>query len=124
MSESAGQPPPVPPLFDEVYHGMPRGGPGDPASTRRALAMMAGLPAGPLVHGTCADMRALPFPHATFDLVWSEGALYSIGFTEGLRVSAEVVNPGAAGPRRVGVAPTAARLMVSAGQPRVDIVSL
>ncbi len=32
----------------------------------------------------CADMGAAPFAEASFDLVWSEGALYSIGFRNGL----------------------------------------
>jgi SAM-dependent methyltransferase len=42
----------------------------------------------------CADMRAAPFPPATFDLVWSEGALYSIGFRSGLDLCARLVRPG------------------------------
>jgi len=129
-------------LFYELYEGMPRGGPGDPSSTERALSMMPDLPPRPLVlelgcgpgrgvarlaaltrgrvcaldlhhpfvaaqvrhaagegrpslvYGVCADMRALPFGPATFDLVWSEGALYSIGFTDALQVCAEVTTPG------------------------------
>jgi len=32
-----------------------------------------------------ASMNALDFPDATFDLVWSEGAIYIMGFSEGLR---------------------------------------
>jgi SAM-dependent methyltransferase len=35
--------------FYDVYRGMPRGGPGDAASTRRALALMIDLPARPRV---------------------------------------------------------------------------
>lgn len=31
-----------------------------------------------------ADMRALPFPNASFDLVWSEGAAYIMGFEAAL----------------------------------------
>jgi len=126
----------------QVFESMPRGGPGDPASTRRALDMMAGLPAHPraldlgcgpgagssnLAHLTggrvtaldlhapfvvqqaaaaraaglsdrldpvCGDMRAAPFPAGVFDLVWSEGALYSIGFPDGLALCARLVVPG------------------------------
>jgi len=33
----------------EVFEGVPRGGPGDPESTRRALVMMTDLPAHPRV---------------------------------------------------------------------------
>ena len=128
--------------FFEIFESVPRGGPGDPESTRRALAMMAGLPAHPRVldlgcgpgagssnlanltggrvtaldlHApfvvqqaaaaraaglshrldpVCADMGAAPFPPATFDLVWSEGALYSIGFRHGLEVCRRLVRPG------------------------------
>jgi SAM-dependent methyltransferase len=43
----------------------------------------------------CADMRAAPFAPGTFDLVWSEGALYSIGFREGLALCARLARPGA-----------------------------
>ena len=32
-----------------------------------------------------ADMGDPPFPDDSFDLVWSEGAIYNIGFEEGLR---------------------------------------
>jgi SAM-dependent methyltransferase len=128
--------------FFELYEDLPRGGPGDPESTRRALALMPDLPARPRVldlgcgpgrgsaelavltggHVTaldrrapflrqqaaaaraeglggrfdavCADMRAAPFAPASFDLVWSEGALYNIGFREGLEVCRRLVNPG------------------------------
>ena len=31
-----------------------------------------------------ADMAAMPFEPATFDLIWSEGAIYNVGFEEGL----------------------------------------
>jgi SAM-dependent methyltransferase len=128
--------------FFEIFESVPRGGPGDPASTGRALAMMADLPAQPRVldlgcgpgagssnladltggrvtaldlHAPfvgqqaaaaraaglsrrldplCADMRAAPFLDGAFDLVWSEGALYSIGFRQGLDLCARLVRPG------------------------------
>src|SRR5262249_59652114 len=32
-----------------------------------------------------APMSALGFPDAGFDLIWSEGAIYIVGFAEGLR---------------------------------------
>jgi len=128
--------------FFEIFESVPRGGPGDPASTRRALSRMAGLPAHPRVldlgcgpgagssnlasltggrvtaldlhppfvvqqaaaaraaglshrlDPVCADMRAAPFAAGVFDLVWSEGALYSIGFRNGLELCARLVRPG------------------------------
>ena len=128
--------------FFEIFESMPRGGPGDPESTRRALAMMVDLPPAPRVldlgcgpgsgssnlagltggrltaldlhtpfvfqqaaaaraaglsdriDPVCADMRAAPFKEGAFDLVWSEGALYSIGFPEGLGLCARLVRPG------------------------------
>jgi SAM-dependent methyltransferase len=42
----------------------------------------------------CADMRAAPFLDGAFDLIWSEGALYSIGFRQGLDLCARLVRPG------------------------------
>jgi len=128
--------------FFEIFESVPRGGPGDPASTRRALAMMTDLPAQPRVldlgcgpgggssnlanltggrvtaldlHApfvvqqaaaaraaglshrlgpVCADMRDAPLAAGVFDLVWSEGALYSIGFRNGLELCARLVRPG------------------------------
>ena len=129
--------------FFEIFESVPRGGPGDPDSTRRALAMMTDLPAQPrvldlgcgpgagssnlasltggrvtaldlhapfvaqqaaasraaglshLLDPVGADMRAVPFAPGVFDLVWSEGALYSIGFREGLALCARLARPGA-----------------------------
>jgi SAM-dependent methyltransferase len=37
------------------------------------------------VTAAVGDMKALGLPPASFDLVWSEGALYVLGFEEGLR---------------------------------------
>lgn len=37
------------------------------------------------VHAEVADMTALPFEPAIFDLLWSEGSIYNIGFEKGLR---------------------------------------
>ena len=34
---------------------------------------------------TCADMRALPFSAASFDLIWCEGAAYIMGVANALR---------------------------------------
>jgi len=119
-------------LLITLHDGLPRQGPGDSASTRRALALCGALPDAPEILdigcGTGAqtltlaaattghitaldrsldflqslrrtatergwssrvrvcqgDMRALPFREASFDLIWSEGAVYSMGFDAGL----------------------------------------
>jgi SAM-dependent methyltransferase len=128
--------------FFQVFESLPRGGPGDPESTRRALAMITDLPAQPRVldlgcgpgagssnlanltggrvtaldlhtpfvvqqasaaraaglshrlDPVCADMRALPFAPGAFDLVWSEGAVYVVGFEAGLREWRPLLAPG------------------------------
>ena len=41
-----------------------------------------------------ADMNELPFPEASFDLVWSEGAIYIMGFDNGLIEWRPLVKPG------------------------------
>lgn len=39
-------------------------------------------------------MEALPFEHGRFDLIWSEGAIYNMGFAEGLRAWKPFLRPG------------------------------
>jgi len=39
------------------------------------------------------SMFALPFGEQTFDVIWSEGAIYIIGFTEGLRTWRRFLKP-------------------------------
>ncbi len=41
-----------------------------------------------------ADMRALDFPTASFDVVWCEGAIYNVGFETGLREWRRLLVPG------------------------------
>jgi SAM-dependent methyltransferase len=120
-------------LFFELHRDIPREGPGDAASTRRALAFLTGLPARPRLldigcgpglqtlelarisaatilavdtHQPFLDvlarraaqagladrisplnrsMAALDFEPGSFDVLWSEGAIYIIGFEKGLR---------------------------------------
>lgn len=48
----------------------------------RARAQACGLTAR--IHPVVADMRQLPFPAAAFDLIWSEGSVYIMGFDTGL----------------------------------------
>ena len=117
-------------VFFDIQLGLPRQGPGDDASTLRALSMCTELPAHPdvldvgcgpgmqtialarvldghitagdlyqefldqLVESALAegvrdrigqmrvDMADLPFGRDSFDLIWSEGAAYFVGFGE------------------------------------------
>jgi SAM-dependent methyltransferase len=128
--------------FIELYGCLPRGGPGDNASTRRAFEMMTDLPPEPrvldlgcgpgmqtvellrLCGGTVvaldllpsmisrvvasaeraglasrleavrADMNELPFAPSSFDVIWSEGAVYLMGFAKGLAEVRELVRRG------------------------------
>jgi SAM-dependent methyltransferase len=41
-----------------------------------------------------ANMEALPVEAGGFDLVWSEGALYNVGFGRGLEICRDVLKPG------------------------------
>lgn len=45
---------------------------------------------------TCleASMDALPFEKEQFDLIWSEGAIYNVGFEYGIRTWKEFLKPG------------------------------
>jgi len=120
-------------LFFELHHDLPREGPGQAASTRRAFSLMTGLPDRPrLLDIGCGpglqtlelarissatllaidthqpflaalarqaakaglaeritilnkSMLALDFEPGSFDAIWSEGAIYIIGFQKGLQ---------------------------------------
>ena len=45
------------------------------------------------VHTVQADMNDLPLPKESFDLLWSEGAAYSMGFAEAARSWREFLAP-------------------------------
>ena len=129
-------------LFFEIMSGLPRQGPGDSTSTRRALQAIPNM--GPHTRlldigcgtgsQTCAlleyslarvlaidnyppfieelnrqaqslgladrlesrvaDMRALDFPTASFDVIWCEGAIYNVGLETGLREWRRLLVPG------------------------------
>lgn len=116
----------------EIHGDIPREGPGDAESTRRAFSMLSGLPSNPAIldvgsgpgmqtleiaricGGTVTaldvnqkfltelqkrareagfsdriktvqgSMSAMPFDENSFDLIWAEGAIFVIGFAEGL----------------------------------------
>lgn len=56
-----------PPFLDQLQHD----------ADARGLA--------PLIETRCADFGALDDPPGSYDLLWSEGAIYFLGFEEGLR---------------------------------------
>ena len=41
-----------------------------------------------------ASMEALPFAEAAYDAIWSEGAIYNMGFAEGVRAWRRFLRPG------------------------------
>jgi SAM-dependent methyltransferase len=55
-------------------------------------ALAAGLSEN--IKTICADMAALPLPDASFDIVWSEGAIYLLGFRTGLQRWRRLLRPG------------------------------
>lgn len=119
--------------FYEVFSGLPRGGPGDNQSTRKAFSYLKNVPSEPLIldigcgsgiqtlelarisngkiialdnHQPFLDiltqnaikegvdtritpknqsMLEMDFKNDTFDIIWSEGALYIMGFRNGLK---------------------------------------
>lgn len=128
-------------LFYEIFEDLPRQGPGDRKSTKKALSMVAGLPENPeildigcgtgkqtidlacLTGGRITavdnhepflekltwdavkssrlaeirtakgDMTALDFPPERFDLIWSEGAAYIMGFENALLAWRPLLRP-------------------------------
>lgn len=60
----------------------------------RAAARAAGLAAR--VRTVCADMAHPPLADASVDLIWSEGAVYAIGFAEGLAAWRPLLRPAGA----------------------------
>ncbi|MDP7080109.1 MAG: class I SAM-dependent methyltransferase [Candidatus Undinarchaeales archaeon] len=129
-------------MLFEVFTGLPRAGPGDDESTRRAYRMMKGRSDNPAVldigcgpgkqtielarisNGTVTaldihqpfldqlmakakdlgvadrvrtvnrSMTDMNFDPGTFDVVWSEGALYLMGFINGLKACRMLLRPG------------------------------
>jgi SAM-dependent methyltransferase len=57
---------------------------------RRAAARAVGA----RIATVCADMAAIPFPDAGFDLIWCEGATYLIGLENALRQWRPLLRPG------------------------------
>jgi SAM-dependent methyltransferase len=128
-------------LLVQLHEGLTRLGPGNQASTLRALSLCRHLPVHPdildigcgagaqtlvlasatrgritatdlipsfltqceanarreglagHVRTRLADMRELPFADGSFDLIWSEGAVYIMGFDQGLTRWRRLVRP-------------------------------
>jgi len=128
--------------FHEIFEALPRQGPGEAASTARALAFLPPLAAGQRVldigcgsgaqtldllrstparvvavdrhppfvarlveraaalgyadrvDARIADMNHLPFADGSFDVLWSEGAIFVTGFERGLRLWRRLLVPG------------------------------
>lgn len=128
-------------FFFEIHHDLPREGPGDSASTRRAFSCLGDLPRPRILDVGCGpglqtlelaelaqsnvfamdthapflsglkqrarrpgasgqvipvrgSMFALPFAAHSLDLIWSEGAIYIMGFEKGLRSWRSWLKPG------------------------------
>lgn len=128
-------------FFFEIHKDLPREGPGDMDSTRKAFRKLVNLPEQPTIldvgcgpgaqtmdlasisdgvihavdtHQPFLDvlqqkindvgfqdrikvhnqsMSALDFPPASFDLIWSEGAIYIMGFEKGLKAWKPILKP-------------------------------
>jgi SAM-dependent methyltransferase len=63
-------------------------------SIERLSATVAERGLSQQVSPVVGDMANLGLPPASFDLVWSEGALYNIGIENALRVCHELLRPG------------------------------
>ena len=48
------------------------------------------------IQTVASSMEELPFPDEGFDIIWSEGAIYIIGFERGLREWSRLLKPGGA----------------------------
>jgi ubiquinone/menaquinone biosynthesis C-methylase UbiE len=133
----------LPEFFWIIHSGLPREGPGDNKSTRRAYRMLKDLPENPRildigcgpgmqtvelaklsggqivaldfhepfleqlreavkkegvddrVKAVKGDMLNMKFEDSSFDVVWSEGAIFVIGFEKGLREWRRLLTPDA-----------------------------
>jgi ubiquinone/menaquinone biosynthesis C-methylase UbiE len=128
-------------IFFEIYEALPRQGPGDEESTKRAFQKLAGLPGHPeildvgcgsggqtlilaklssgnitaldnhapfieklkrnarrngyadRIHCVVGDMAAMNFPKRSFDVIWCEGAVFVMGFSNALKKWRPLLRP-------------------------------
>lgn len=64
-----------------------------PPFVARLAGRVAELGLGGRVSAEVADMKELPFADGAFDVVWSEGAIFVIGFADGLRAWRRLLLP-------------------------------
>lgn len=60
----------------------------------RLRERVAGLGLAERIDAVVGDMKSLPFGDDSFDVIWSEGAIYNMGFAEGLRSWRRFLRPG------------------------------
>lgn len=65
-----------------------------PPSIERLRAVVAERGLSQRVSAIVGDMAQLELPLGSFDLIWSEGALYNIGLREALQVCHGLLRPG------------------------------
>jgi ubiquinone/menaquinone biosynthesis C-methylase UbiE len=131
----------LPKVFFEIHDDLPREGPGDDESTRKAYMMLRDLPENPRIldvgcgpgmqtrwlahlsnvtieavdgyepyleqlrrnaeaegvsekiNAVKGDMFGLKYKNGSFDIIWSEGAIYITGFEKGLREWKRLLTP-------------------------------
>jgi ubiquinone/menaquinone biosynthesis C-methylase UbiE len=64
-----------------------------PEMIERVNAAAANAGVSDRLETTVQDMKEMTFPAASFDIIWSEGAIYNLGFEVGLREFQRLVKP-------------------------------
>jgi ubiquinone/menaquinone biosynthesis C-methylase UbiE len=65
-----------------------------PEMIERVSAEAEGAGVSDRLETTVQDMKEMTFPASSFDVIWSEGAIYNLGFEVGLREFQKLVKPG------------------------------
>ena len=73
-------------LFLEIHQGLPRESPGGPTMERAGFSDR--------VKALNCSMSNMAFADSSFDVVWSEGSIYIVGFERGLREWMRLIKPG------------------------------
>ena len=64
-----------------------------PEMIDRTIAAADGAGVSDRLEAVVEDMREMTFPEFSFDLIWSEGAIYNIGFESGLKEFKRLLKP-------------------------------